>query len=133
MPVIYGVPDVLPSPYTKIDIISGENITKGDLVSIVNNRAYKASATSLTYLPCVGIANQSVLANQSLEVILNGKFEGVSKVSDLTPDSFVFVSTINGKATTTPPTSPYYHQIIGIALNTQAIIINIVYTITKLE
>lgn len=99
----------------------GENINAGELIAIIDNKAYKASNTSYDY-HCQGVAIINGTSNYSFYYAVNGTF---AIWDNLTPNKPVFLG-INGLITQTPNfTANTIFQEIGTAISETIIKIDI--------
>lgn len=125
------------APGTEIpyNYVAEESISRGNVVakSETTRRILKAQATTSTRMPAIGIARESKVAGQTIEVLQFGIAENVSRSADFGYDDKIFVSTIAGQATATPPEGiGKFVQSLGRSINASDIILEIDQTVLEL-
>jgi hypothetical protein len=126
------------SPGTQLPYLytAGENITAKEVVSKgeTDGRIYKASAESWDKMPAFGVAIQSKSADQDIQVIQFGTVTNIARTEDFSYDDKIYVSTIAGKATKTPPGAVGdIVQSIGRAINSSDVILAIDETVVEIK
>lgn len=121
----------LPYVYTAGEAISAQEVV---CKSESDGRILKASASDWNTMPAFGVAIQSKVADQSIQVIQFGTVTNIARTEDFNPDDKIYVSTTAGKATKTPPGAVNnIVQAIGRAINASDIILAIDETTIEIK
>ena len=108
---------------------AGESITAKQVVcksGVDASKILKASASDWSTMPAFGVAIQSKVADQSIQVIQFGTVTNIARTEDFDPDDKIYISTTAGKATKNPPgANGNVVQAIGRAINASDIILAI--------
>lgn len=115
---------------------AGESISAKEIVckDETDGRILKASASGWTTMPAFGVAIQSKVADQSIQVIQFGTISNITRTEDFSPDDRVYVSTVAGKATKVPPeANGNIVEAIGRAINASDIILAIDETAVEIK
>jgi len=101
-------------------VTAGENLSKGQAVYIASDqRAYRASNTSDSTMPCVGFVYKDASAGNDVWIQFDGR---AALFSGLTVGSKYFVGT-NGGITSTRPTGSNIVQCVGIAVSSTTLLL----------
>ena len=119
-------------PYNYVaeeSIASGEVVAKSD----TTGRILKAQATTWSRMPAFGVTREAKDAGEVIEVLQFGVITGIARDADFNYDDKIFVSTEEGKATSTPPEGTgKLVQSLGRAINGSDIIFEIDHTVLEL-
>jgi hypothetical protein len=113
---------------------TGEDIAAKSLVckSEADHTILLASNTDWTRMPAFGVAVQSRVKGQAIEVVTFGEAENLQRDADFNFDDLVFVG-VNGKATRAPLAPPKIVQSIGRAKNASDVILLINQTAVEID
>lgn len=101
---------------------AGEQITTLMALSVINGKAYKFDKNNEAhYGKCIGIATQSVMTGETVNVIKEGKYENSG--FNLIPDTQYYINDLSELTDIEPITG--IAQPIGIALATNTILVKI--------
>ena len=93
-------------------------------------KCYKADANDSDKMPVIGIAMESATIGNTLDIYHGGKVTDVVKDGDFSVGSIIYMSTIPGQVTKTPPTvSGTGQQRLGVATGTDDILLDIDLTV----
>lgn len=110
------------------EYVAGEDLPAKSAVCLgeADDKVYLADADSWTTMPCIGITNVAVVADETVEVYQTGKATNVRREADFSYDDPVFVSKTAGKLTKTAVDGVgEVYQNIGRALNSSDVVLHI--------
>jgi len=118
------------APGTEIpyNYVAGENIDEKEVVAIseTTGRILKAQASTWLRMPAFGVSRESKQTGKTIEVLQFGVVPDISRDADFNYDDKIFVSTNQGKATSTPPEGVgIIVQSLGRAINASDIVLEI--------
>jgi len=121
----------LPYNYVAQEAISDKEVVAK---SETTGRILKAQATTWTRMPAFGVARESKVAGETIEILQFGVIDNIARVADFSYDDKIFVSTTAGQATRTPPEGVgKIVQSLGRAINKSDIILEIDHTVLELQ
>lgn len=121
--------EILPGDHISLKSIAGQDLQAGDLVYIENSKAYKFDKNNLNLINrSVGLTAYSSLIDTQVEIITTGNV--CNQFGALSVGQRYFAD-VNGQITNIPPIENI-KQIIGIAVSTTEILVNIQESLIKI-
>lgn len=124
LPTGGGLPPLPPDTVIFKGVL-GESVLRGSVVyRFTDGKFYNADCSNPDKLPAIGVTKEGGSNGDEVEIVLIGVVEDVNKEDNLQEGDIVYVST-QGRITPYPPESNNYHQMVGVALNSSDIVVNI--------
>ncbi|MFH1484909.1 MAG: hypothetical protein ABIH46_02465 [Chloroflexota bacterium] len=98
-------PRIEPSTPLTWEYTAGETIPKGAVVckGESDGRIYLANCLSRERMPGFGYAFAAAEVGRTVQILQGGGITNVQRAEDFQPDDVLYVSTVDGKITRTPP------------------------------